>query len=305
LHQKLEGKNLRVCVIQGNIPQALKWDESAKPFIWKRYLELTEEASRQNPDLIIWPESAIPDYLQVEAEDNLKSLFDFVRQIKIPILLGITTVEGNNYFNSAILISKDGEIISRYDKIHLVPFGEYIPLRKILPFLETIVPIGDFTAGKDFVVFSYPCLAGRQVVKFSTLICFEDIFPEISRQFVKQGANFLVNITNDAWFGNTSAPYQHLSCSVFRAVENRVNLARAANTGISSIIDSNGKIISMVQDLRGAETFVGGFNAKQLFLNRRFSFYTNFGDIFVFGCALFLGYNIAANLGLNGKRKDR
>ncbi|MFH1201690.1 MAG: apolipoprotein N-acyltransferase [Candidatus Omnitrophota bacterium] len=295
-----EGR-IKVSIIQPNIPQQLKWSEPSRDFIRTRLLELTQDAVRQNPDLIIWPESAIPDYLETQMgtdlkkglaqikDDNLGYLFSLAKKIKTPILLGLVSVEGNNYFNSAILVSQEGSIVKRYDKIHLVPFGEYIPLRKALPFLETVVPIGDFTAGKHYTVFPYP-------VKSSVLICFEDIFPEISRRFAQKGADLLINVTNDAWFSDTSAPYQHLASSIFRAVENRLPLVRSANTGISCFIDSSGKIFSWINDHEGKPTFVSGIKTEEVLLNKRYSFYLRFGDIFVFICFLFFGYTILFSL---------
>ena len=141
-----------------------------------------------------------------------------------------------------------------------------------------MVPIGDFTAGREYTIFKIPAA-------FSSLICFEDTVPELSRQFVRRGAKFLVNITNDAWFKETAAPYQHLQASVMRAVENRRPLIRSANTGISAFINSSGVILYQVQR-DGKDTFVDGFLTKEISLGDGFTFYTRFGDIFVTGCCL-------------------
>ena len=184
--------------------------------------------------------------------------------------------EDEKYYNSALLIDKQGEIAGRYDKLHLVPFGEYIPLKNTFKFLETIVPIGDFTAGKDYTLF-------KLSAKFAILICFEDTIPEISRGFVNRGADFLVNITNDGWFGRSAAPYQHLSASVFRAVENRVPMARSANTGVSCFIDFGGRIISAVRQ-GNREIFIPGFKSEGITVGEKGSLYCRMGDIFVFGC---------------------
>jgi len=276
---------LKISVIQGNIPQELKWDIRAEDFIMGRYLGLTSEAAKDKLDLIIWPEAALPSVLEEEPVffENVKR---FVKEINIPLLLGALTSRNNLYYNSTLLISGDGKLLNRYDKLHLVPFGEYIPLRKILGFLETVVPIGDFSPGKEYTVFSIP-------TKFSVLICFEDLFPQISREFTKKGANFLVNITNDAWFGKTSSPYQHLQASVFRAVENRLCLVRAANTGVSGFIGPAGKIISLVQDKSGRNIFVSGYKTQEIFIARcPLSFYTRFGDVFIVICLVFILYGI-------------
>jgi apolipoprotein N-acyltransferase len=221
-----------------------------------------------------------------------KRTSNFAKEIKTPLLLGAVTSRDGLYYNSAVLVSKEAKLLKRYDKLHLVPFGEYIPLRKILGFLETVVPIGDFTAGGDYTIFTLP-------TRFSVLICFEDLFPEISRGFVKRGADFLINITNDAWFQKTSSPYQHLAASVLRAVENRAFLVRSANTGISGFIAPSGKIISLVQDKMGRNIFINGYSTQEMLapLEKNLSFYTRFGDMFILACFLFvLLYSILPSL---------
>ena len=169
------------------------------------------------------------------------------------------------------------------DKIHLVPFGEYVPLGEILKLGSLGEGIGDFKSGKEIINLSLP------QAKFGVLICFEIIFPDLCRQFVKQGANFLVTITNDAWFGRSSAPYQHLAIAAFRAVENRVYVARAANTGISGFIDPKGKIIKKGSIF--TEEAVNGV----IHLSENKTFYTLYGDVFAWICSgfsiLLLGYS--------------
>lgn len=281
----LEGP-LRISVIQGNIPQELKWNESSRGIIMEAYFAISDEALKGHPDLIIWPEAALPVVLE-EEPSYYGYTRDFIKARKTPLLLGSATLKGDTYYNSALLISGEGNLLGRYDKLHLVPFGEYIPLRKALSFLETIVPIGDFSPGRDYAVFSLPSDKSPSSGKFSVLICFEDLFPGLSRRFVKKGARFLVNITNDAWFGKSSSPYQHLSASVFRAVENRVFLARSANTGVSGFISPSGKIISLVKDKYGNKIFIPGYETEDIFVPARsIGFYTRYGDIFVIICAL-------------------
>jgi apolipoprotein N-acyltransferase len=187
--------------------------------------------------------------------------------------------------NSAFLLSPDGKIAGKYDKVHLVPYGEYVPLRKFFPFINKLVAgIGDFRKGE-----------GNNPIKFGNhalgiLICYEGIFPELSREYKEKGANLLVNITNDAWFGRTSAPYQHLSMTVFRAVENRTFLVRSANTGISAIISPSGKIIKKTglferTVLRGSVKL----------LDRK-TIYALYGDIFVYICLILLGVIIFSSI---------
>ncbi|MCX5702753.1 MAG: apolipoprotein N-acyltransferase [Candidatus Omnitrophica bacterium] len=304
LNSKLQTEHaVKISVIQGNIPQELKWDAKAQDYIINEYLDLNTRTMADKPDLIIWPESALPVILEGEPDYFIK-VTDFVNKNNIPLLLGVVRLENELYYNSALLISEEAKSITKYDKLHLVPFGEYIPLRKTLSFLETIVPIGDFTPGKEYSIFKLrtpnselpACPAGRQA-NFSVLICFEDLFPELSREFRKRGADFLVNITNDAWFKKTSSPYQHLSASVFRAVENRVFLARAANTGVSGFIAPSGKIVSLVRDDRGNNIFISGYDTEDINVSKSNpSFYTRFGDIFLIACLLFVLYDTMRSL---------
>jgi apolipoprotein N-acyltransferase len=279
-------------VIQGNIPQELKWRAEARDYILEKYTLLTEEASKANPGLVIWPEAANPDVgtRKINAFDEIASL---AKKTKIPLLFGTVMEEGGQYFNSALLIDTTGKIVSRYDKLHLVPFGEYIPMRKIFPFLETVVPIGDITPGREYTIFEIPNPNGsssltmafkrsRSANNFAVLICFEDLFPELSREFVKRGADFLVNITNDAWYKKTSAAQQHFQASVFRAVENHISVVRCANTGVSGFIGPSGKIISLVRDESKRNIFVDGYKTQEIdIIKLPISFYTLYGDVLI------------------------
>jgi apolipoprotein N-acyltransferase len=177
-------------------------------------------------------------------------------------------------YNSAFLVGPKATILGRYDKIHLVPFGEYIPLRGLLFFLEKlVVGIGDFRSGTDYTVMATP--SGR----FAVLICFEAIFPDLVRHFVRHGAQFLVHITNDAWFGDSPASYQHVSMVVLRAVENRLPIVRAANSGISAVIDATGRL-SQETDLF-VRTWV---KARISPAGEGTTLYTRWGDLFAYGC---------------------
>jgi apolipoprotein N-acyltransferase len=287
---------IKISVIQANIPQELKWDPRARDAIMEKYFALTRAAVKDKPDLILWPEASIPAVLEEEPR-YYEEARNFVRDIRIPLLTGAVRKEEALYYNSALLVSADGNLSGRYDKLHLVPFGEYIPLRRFLPFLETVVPIGDFTAGEEHTVFKLPITSYQLPVTFSVLICFEDLFPELSRQFARQSVDFLVNITNDGWFGKTSAPYQHLSASVLRAVENRIPLVRAANTGVSGFIASSGKIISCLSDKTGRQIFTHGYQTQTLELSlHKPTLYSRAGDYFIFICLALAFYAIIARL---------
>jgi apolipoprotein N-acyltransferase len=185
------------------------------------------------------------------------------------------------YLNSAYLIAPDGEVVGRYDKAHLVPFGEYVPLRNWFPFLGKIVEVvGDFTAGEKGQILTW------NDNPIGILICFEIIFPDLARKLKKNDARLLITITNDAWFGRSSAPYQHLSMATFRAVENRVAIARAANTGISAFIDPVGRIT------RQTSLFQTTTLSASVPLMHIKTWYTRFGDILPMTCLLIMCFGI-------------
>lgn len=302
LSQEIKGQPIRVALIQGNIAQSLKWQAYAKEQIFERYLTLSRESVEDKPDLIIWPEAAMP----VVLEQNplyYEMLRSFIKEIDTPLLFGAATFRNSKYYNSALLLSHQGEFLLRYDKLHLVPFGEYIPLKRIFSFLETVVPVGDFISGEEYTIFPLNRERVAQDAKrLAVLICFEDIFPQISRRFVKKGAGILVNITNDAWFGDTSSPYQHLQASVFRAVENRVNLVRAANTGISAFISPSGKVNALVDEQTGKSTFISGWKTAEIYFSPRGNTaYNRWGDWFILFCLAFSFYTIIFK---NRKNRD-
>jgi apolipoprotein N-acyltransferase len=279
-----EAKSIKVAIVQGNISREIEWQANTKDFILKKYLALSRHAAKEAADLMIWPEAAVPGILK-DGSVDFSELGRLIQETRIPLLTGAVTLRDNAYYNSAILLDTDAGLIGRYDKLHLVPFGEYIPLKKILPFLETIVPIGDISPGRDLTVFRAYLSNGPGhglAINFSVLICFEDLFPELSREFVKRGASFLVNITNDAWYKKTAASYQHAQAAVFRAVENRVFLVRSANTGISAFISPSGKITSPVED-QGEKIFIDGYKTRELRIPKssKETLYTLWGDWFV------------------------
>jgi apolipoprotein N-acyltransferase len=280
-------KTIKACLIQGNIPQELKWENDYSFDIKQIYLDLSRECLSDDPDIIIWPETSLPDYLIDTDMDSISPLIDINNQIKKPILLGAVLQQKNQYFNSAVLVPEDLSYIKFYKKIHLVPFGEYLPLRGVLPFLVKFVPIEDFTAGRSSTIFTIKNKQNESV-SFGVLICFEDTISELSRQLRLRGADFLVNITNDAWFKKTSSPFQHLQSSVFRAIENRVYVLRAANTGVTCIIDDLGKVVNKVSGTKKDDIFVRGFISGDIGSQKVISFYTRFGDVFILFCGLYI-----------------
>ncbi len=272
-----EGK-VQVALVQGNIDQKDKWTADNKRKTLEKYLELSKQVLQgKSSELIVWPETAMPFFVQ---NDPLaQKITNFVNENNIWLLTGSPFYEkqitGNQtssnvqYFNSALLLDPQKGLFQRYDKKHLVPFGEYVPIRNLLPFLEPLVEtITDFTAGKT----SEPLKIGK--LRMGVLICFESIFPELARSQVKSGANLLINLTNDAWYGRSSAPYQTLAMAVFRSIENRRSLIRAANTGISCFVDPLGNIVKQTEI----------FTSKAILLNipvyENISVFTRFGYIF-------------------------
>ncbi len=235
---------LRVALIQGNIDQSIKWSPAFQQQTLDIYCGLSRKAAGRGPlDLLVWPESAVPFFFQEPGppSDRIRQL---ARELKVNLLFGSPAVELRDnrqaYLNSAFLLGRDGEDRGRSDKIHLVPFGEYVPLARLLPFVHKLVHgIGDFVPGTS----ARPLDAGG--TPLGVLVCYEAIFPELARAQVNNGSRILVNITNDAWFGRSSAPWQHLAMAAFRAVETRTPLVRAANTGITAMVDQNGHIREM------------------------------------------------------------
>lgn len=238
----------KVAVVQGNIPQGRKWDEVFAQSIWKTYEELTLRAAQDKPDLILWPETAVPGFLEDQAVYNRLSLI--ARAVHTPLLVGVPVGEGDRIFNSAVLMDGEGNIRQEYRKLHLVPFGEYVPLGPWLSWLRKFILMGEFSPGHARTVFDPAPLTRHPSAPFSVLICFEDLFPDLAGRFVHQGARWLVVITNDAWFEKSSASLQHLQASVFRAVEQRVWVVRAANTGWSGFIDPAGRRLPFPRQAR-------------------------------------------------------
>ncbi len=273
----IKNPTLKIGLVQGNIDQSVKWDESYQKETMNIYERLSFKVAKGRPDLIIWPETATPFFFQ-DAKEFQPIVLDIPKKTNAFLLFGTPSYKIEkgkvNHYNSALLVSPEGELKGKYDKIHLVPYGEYVPLGEYIPLGSLGEGIGDFKPGNEIFNFSLP------QGKFGVLICFEIIFPDLCRKFVKKGANFLVTITNDAWFGKTSAPYQHLTIAIFRAIENRVFIARSANTGISAFIDPVGRIIKR-GGLFTEETINGTIH-----LSKEKTFYTLYGDVFAWCCSV-------------------
>jgi len=310
LKQPAKGTPVRIAVVQGNVPQEEKWDEAFQQSIVEQYARLTRDAETQQPDLILWPETSVPGVFGLD-EPLTARIGELARAVRAPLVvgapMGVLRDGAWRLTNSAALLERDGTIARRYDKLHLVPFGEFVPFESAAPWLRDILPtIGNFVSGKEYTVFNVPVRSSEFGVEssnsqlstlnsqlaFSVLVCFEDIFPDLARRFVQRGARLLATITNDAWFGPTAAAYQHAQASTFRAVELRVPMVRAANTGWSGCIDACGRWLASVRDARGEELFVEGVAVCEVTAGEAVTLYRRWGDWFAWLCCALMGYVI-------------
>lgn len=285
------GRQLQLALVQGNVPQTLKFDLTEKPMILQRYGSLTRTLLVGKPDLIIWPETATPEPLRYDAE-SFALATNLAVQGRAYLLTGTMDVtpdsDPQEWFNAAILVQPDGALAGIYRKNHLVPFGEYVPFRKILPFMKYLTPIADsFERGRELTVFEMPALGN---IRFATVICFEDTVAPLCRQFAQRDIDFLVNVTNDAWFKESPAAEQHLANAVFRAAETRRPLVRAANNGVSCVVDEFGFVRTRLQSFTEASATC----ELELPATRTQTFYTQRGDVFVGVCALVAGSVVIA-----------
>jgi apolipoprotein N-acyltransferase len=260
---------IAVRIVQTNISIDQSWKKSDSDQLLAELTTLsTGDASK--PRLVVWPETPAPFYLTEDAEFRTR-MQAIARKAGAYFLVGYIDAVAEGPANSAGLLSPTGDQISRYDKMHLVPFGEYVPFKRLLFFAESLTrQVGEFMPGTDYT------LSTVDGHKASTVICYESIFPNLVRQFVKRGSELIILITNDGWFGESSAPYQHLRMGVVRAVENRRYMVRNANTGISAIIDPYGKIEAKTPI--GVRTTLDG---TAHFRSDR-TFYTQYGDVFAY-----------------------
>ena len=285
-------KPLRVAAVQSNVPQNQKFDPQFTTKIFDKFRRLSEIALRSNPppDLLIWPESSTPGPVLIEPESN-KFVMDLTASAESDLLLGTIDEENRDLYNAALLISDGGERVQLYRKVHLVPFGEYVPGRHRVPLLARIVGDqvpGDFSAGREYTVFSLT----NSDVQVAPLICFEDTIGELVRQFVlstetNPGANLLVDITNDGWFLHSAGSHQHLANAIFRCVETRRPMVRAANTGVTCFVNQSGRITQVLRDESGS-TFTEGVLTGEIKVptEHDLTFYTRHGELFAKACAV-------------------
>ena len=286
-----QGTEFLVTAVQPNVPQPLKWDEDQAERTHQALKELSEFGilvcrviHGRAPDLLVWPETAVPDF--VLRSETSSTLVRSLLTNGVPILVGSMDLSYADdlpvYYNSSILFNPDGTQAGKYDKQHLVVFGEYVPLERVVPFIRALTPIRDsFSPGHEATVFRV------RNVPFSALICFEDTMARLASRFVRQGARMLVNQTNDAWFDPSAGSRQHLCHCVFRCVENRVPSVRAANTGVTCAIDRTGRITRMLKNAKG-EIRTADALTMQVWIpapDMPLTFYTRYGDVFARICA--------------------
>ena len=270
-----QGRQVRVALIQGNIPQDQKWDDAQADNILNTYLTLTREAAAKGAQLVIWPESSTPfPFLDDKAGgERIRAL---VRETGIELLLGSDQVDHQtkSYYNAAFLVRKDGTVAGVYQKMHLVPFGEFVPLQQLLFFVGPLVEqVGSFSPGRDMVML--PTSHGP----ISTAICYEIVFPRLVGESVARGSQLLTTITNDGWYGHSSAPYQHFLQASMRAIEQGRYLARAANTGITGFVDPYGRV------LQKTEIFERAILVGDVRMLEGRTIYGRIGDLFAYICA--------------------
>ncbi|HCQ98523.1 MAG TPA: apolipoprotein N-acyltransferase [Acidobacteria bacterium] len=270
------GTPLRVGLVQGNVPQEDKWDPAHRVSIVQRYLELSRRSAAAGAELVVWPESATPFSFETHSDGGL--VRGLTRETGIHLLFGSTRFESyptRRMFNAAFVLNPDGETAAIYDKIHLVPFGEYVPFRSLLFFAAPLVDtVADLTPGVDPVTLP----VGSHLV--SAAICYEIIYPSLVRESVREGSQLLTTITNDAWYGRSGAPHQHFQQARMRAIEQGRYLVRAANTGISGVVDPYGRVVA-----RSALFETTTIN-QEVRLLAELTVYGKIGDILAYASAL-------------------
>jgi len=288
-----------VGIVQGNVAQDQKWNAGMADRIFASYAELSSRAADQGAKLVVWPEAAVPFFLEID--QRTEDLYRLADRLGVYLLVGAPGVEYRRalpprQYNRAWMVVPGRGLEGPYDKMQLVPFGEYVPFGWLLGWVDKAVEgVGDFGRGTRYVVFEGPPRAdgdSEAPVRVGCLICYEGIFPDLSRRFVAAGAELLVNISNDAWYGRTSAPHQHLAMAAVRAVETRVPLVRATNTGISAYVDPVGRV-------RGTTAlFEQTSEVETVRLIPATSVYRVLGDWFVYACLAALAALVAARLRL-------
>ena len=295
---------LRVAAVQANVPRDEKFSREFQDKTFAQFDRLTRLglAAQPPPQLIVWPESSTPAPALLD-EDNYRFVMNLSASINTDLLLGTIDADKNGDYNAALLVSGGGKSIQVYHKLHLVPFGEYVPGRHTVPFIGAIVGDqvpADFTRGKEPVVFRLT----TDRVLVAPLICFEDTVGELTRQFVLRGANLLANVTNDGWFLRSAGSRQHLENAIFRCVETRRPMVRAANTGVTCFVNQFGRVTQTLLDAKGSQFTEGVLSGTiQVPVDRELTFYTKHGELFAKTCGALVLLFLFIQVPILAKRK--
>jgi len=292
--QAATGEPVKIALVQPAIPQTVIWEESESTNRFQKLLELSERALTEKPDLLVWPEASVPNMVR-HHEDTGRAIRELVERHGVWAIIGSDDAEYRagtarrevDYFNSAFAVSPDGTLSAGYRKRRLVMFGEYIPFVRTIPFLKHLSPVGEgFTPGTVLAEFDL----GALNVRTAPLICFEDTFGSLVREYVKPDTDFLINITNNGWFGEGAAQWQHAATAAFRAIENRIPLVRCGNNGLSCWVDPVGRFHGLPTNPK--DVYAEGYrivNVPRLATPRTPTFYTRYGDVFAWSCAGYAG----------------
>lgn len=309
---KTSSRKVRAALIQPSIPQTLIWDPAENTNRFNELIRLSEMALAAKPDLVIWPEAAVPNLLRYDRH-TWDSVTNFAITGKVWMILGADDAVPRedasrreaDFYNSSFVISPTGQIAGAYRKRRLVAFGEFVPFADQLPFMKKLSPVGEnsFSAGDQATPFHLPALA----LTTSVLICFEDTFPQLAREYVREDTDFLLNLTNNGWFGESAAQWQHAAAAMFRAIENRVPLVRCANNGLTCWVDEIGRLHEVY--LGDSDDIYGrGFKTAHIPLlgrgeKREPTFYNRNGDVFGWSCVGVAALALAATARRTGEKR--
>lgn len=285
-----KARTLKVTVIQPNMDPNEKWNIDNYRANMNNLFQLSRKDIIENEsELLVWPETAVPTYIRLNRRNSKKEITNFLHEHSVYLITGVPDYEYHKkeykFYNSVFYMNPDSTDFQKYRKMHLVPFGEYIPLSEHFEELKKLnLGQGNFIAGKKISVFNLP--KNDYSIALTSAICFESSFPDLIRKGAQKGSQLLAIVTNDAWFGNTSAPYLHAEIARFRAVENHIPVVRAANTGISMIIDKYGRTIKE-----------SGFNraealSAELNIEKEKTFYSQTGNWIGVLCVILMSFLI-------------
>ena len=308
LPRATSGREITLALVQPSIAQELIWDRREDSNRFNKMMRLSEAALVAKPEVLVWPEASLPDF----SEDNFRAITNLVASHGVWMIFGAEDAERSpdakpskdyDFFNAAFLFDPKGNLAATYRKQQLVMFGEYVPLAGWMPFVRKLIPVpSDFTPGGRPVPFEL----NEPRARISVLICFEDVFPHVARHYVEEHTDFLLNLTNDGWFGESAAQWQQAANAVFRAVENGVPLVRCTNNGLTCWIDSRGQLREVYSAPEGSVYGAGFMTVRVPLLpdgqKRELTFYRRHGDWFGWSCVVWAALALAAKTGSERKR---